>query len=72
MTHRMAFFAVLGAFSIIGGAIYLAWLKSPRVGVDWAHQRFMLPPGTDPIIIPAPGDPADVWYETPQKRQIRE
>jgi hypothetical protein len=47
--------------------------SSPRVGIDWAHHRFMLPPGTElPSLPRVPPGGEDVWYETPpQKRWIK-
>jgi len=49
-----AFCVVLGALSLIIAGLYLGRAGTPRVGVDWAHHQFMLPPGAELPIIPPP------------------
>jgi hypothetical protein len=67
-----AFCVVLGALSLIIAGLYLGRAGTPRVGVDWAHHQFMLPPGAELPIIPPPSAGANrIWYQAPlQKRWI--
>ncbi len=54
----------IGAFA---SAAYIAYHARPRVGVDWEHRRFMLPPGELPPRFQKPQGADEIWYEQPEQ-----
>ena len=51
-----------------GVLLWFVW-SHPRVGVDWAHHRYMLRPGEERPIIPPPvAGAGEIWYLAPNRK----